>query len=68
MGNIKPIPLNLDQSKIDNRGDSNEFNFDIKNGGGSDAKMTKENLKEMENAVVAVLLKQKRARTGLVPM
>lgn len=67
VGNIKPIPLNLDQSRIDNRGDSNEFNFDIKNGGGNDAKMTKENLREMENAVVAVLLKQKRARTGLVP-
>ncbi len=69
VGNIKPIPLNLDQSKIDNRGDSNEFNFDIKNGGGGEnGKMTKDNLKEMENAVVAVLLKQKRARTGLVPM
>lgn len=68
VGNIKPIPLNLDQSKIDNRGDSNEFNFDIKNGGGNDAKMTKDNVKELENAVVAVLLKQKRARTGLVSM
>jgi hypothetical protein len=69
VGDIKPIPLALDQRKIDNRGDKNEFNFNID---GSDAKqsgaMGKQQIKEFENAVTAVLLKQKRARTGLVPM
>jgi hypothetical protein len=68
VGNIKPIPLNLDQRKIDNRGDSNEFNFNISDGdGGRSGGMTKEMVKEFENAVTAVMLKHKRSRSGLVP-
>jgi hypothetical protein len=68
VGNIKPIPLNLDQRKIDNRGDSNEFNFNINNGdGGRSGGMTKEMVKEFESAVTAVMLKHKRSRSGLVP-
>jgi archaellum component FlaC len=66
VGNVRPIPLSLDRGKIDNRGDNNEFNFNI--GGDSGDKrgqMDKGQIKDFENAVTAVLLKHKRAKTGL---
>jgi hypothetical protein len=65
VGGIRPLALSLDPDKVGGREGNNEFNFNIDGGSNNQSKMDKGQIKDFENAVTAVLLKHKRAKTGL---
>ncbi len=66
VGSLNNVSMNLDSNRIENSS-SNNVNFNIDNrGGGGQGNGNKQLMKELEAAVTHVLIKQKRAQTGLV--
>jgi hypothetical protein len=67
VGSLNNVSMNLDSNRTENSS-SNNVNFNIDNRGGvqGDGKGSKQLMKELEAAVTHVLIKNKRAQTGLV--
>ena len=68
VGSLNNVAMNLDQQKINNAGNNNvSFNIDNRGGASTGAKGNDKKLvKELEAVVNNVLLKNKRAQTGLI--
>jgi hypothetical protein len=65
VGDIKPIPINLDRSRIESSNTNVSFNIDnrgVEGGGTRDRGL----MQELEHAVTNVLIKHKRANTGSI--